>query len=579
MTASTRFFPPWPRLQIHAAERRWVLKFALLMVFLTTLPYLLAAGWQGDGWVFTGFVFGVEDGNSYIAKMLSGAAGAWLFRTPYTYLPQAGVLAYLPYLLLGKLTTPPAQHEQLVALFHLFRVAGIFVYCLATYDFLAYFLAEVRLRRLGLLLAALGGGLGWLFALLGLNGWLAALPRGAVPGLDLPLAFYSPEAFGFLELYGLPHLAFGRAFFLWGLLAVLGTVTWPENSAGVSWFSRFWHAQRLGLPGGLAAGLFFLALGLMQPATVLVAWVVVAAFLAAVLIACRSVELFRETGLLWRAFWAGLISAPLVGYTAWAFARDPVLRGWSVQNAVLSPNPVYYLLAYGGLIPLVVIGVRRLWQFRGLPALLPLVWLLIFPVLAYAPVNLQRRLIEGVWVAWLVLALAAVDHAVPALAPGETAPPRRGLKPYLLVFTSLTLVPAAILLIGGLAAARSPGIPLFRPAAQVHAFTDLAGRAKPGEVVLASYGTGNALPAWAPVRVVIGHGPESVELAELQPLVKQVYQSETPDAVRRARLSGWQVRYVYWGPEERALGDWDPGSAPYLQLLVSVGAQQIFVVR
>ena len=569
----------WPRLHVRSAERRWVLVYALAVVFLTTLPYLAAAGRQGESWAFTGFVFGVEDGNSYIAKMLSGAAGAWLFRTPYTYLPQAGVLAYLPYLLLGKLTVPPAQHEQLVALFHMFRIAGIFACCLATYDFLAYFLGEVRWRRLGLLLATLGGGLGWLFAALGVTGWLAALPRGAILGLDLPLAYYSPEAFGFLELYGLPHLAFGRAFFLWALLAILGAISWTARQAGEARLARPSAANPYGLPDGLIAGLCLLGLGLMQPATVLVAWIVIGAFLAAVWAARRSFSIFRKTPLLWRAVWAGVIPAPLVIYTAWAFARDPVLRGWSAQNAIISPNPVYYLLAYGGLIPLVFIGVRRLWLSLGLPALLPLAWLVVLPVLAYAPVNLQRRLIEGVWVAWLVLALAALDRPVPAAAAGESGRVRRWLRPYLLILSALMLVPAFILLVGGMAAARSPAVPIFRPAEQAQAFTELAGQAAPGEVVLASYATGNALPAWTPLRVVIGHGPETVGLVDLLPQVAEVFASETSEAVRRAHLAEWHVRYVYWGPDERALGAWDPYTAPYLQLLLAVGDHQIFVVR
>jgi hypothetical protein len=92
----------------------------------------LAFQTQGEAWRFTGFVFAVEDGNSYIAKMLLGANGAWLFRTPYTADPQRGVLAFLPYLLLGKLAAGEGIHEQLVALFHLFRILAIPAAVLAT---------------------------------------------------------------------------------------------------------------------------------------------------------------------------------------------------------------------------------------------------------------------------------------------------------------------------------------------------------------------------------------------------------------------------------------------------------------
>jgi len=152
--------------------RRWALGFAALVMLLTSLPYFLGYASQGQDWRFTGFVFGVEDGNSYIAKMQAGAAGAWLFRTPYTSVHQQGVVAFLPYILLGKLASPPELHEKLVLIFHAFRIAAGMLAILATYDFIAYFIPGDRERRYGLILAVLGGGLGWVLLLLGLDTWL-----------------------------------------------------------------------------------------------------------------------------------------------------------------------------------------------------------------------------------------------------------------------------------------------------------------------------------------------------------------------------------------------------------------------
>ena len=191
------------------AERRWVFYFAVLVLLLTLLPYLIGFAVQGPDYRFTGFLIGVEDGNSYIAKMLAGSDGAWLFRTPYTPSPQQGVVMFLPYLLLGKLASSPGLHLQLVALYHLFRLAAGFLMIQASYDFLAFFVQDIRLRRFGLALVILGGGLGWILVLIGKDWWLGSLP----------LDFYSPETFGFLGLFGVPHLALARALLLWALLA------------------------------------------------------------------------------------------------------------------------------------------------------------------------------------------------------------------------------------------------------------------------------------------------------------------------------------------------------------------------
>jgi len=88
-TISPSFTPP---------ERRWVIVFALTVMLITMLPYFIGFQMQNDEWQFTGFVFGVTDGNSYIGKMLRGAAGEWLFRTPYSALDQNGAFIFFHYL-------------------------------------------------------------------------------------------------------------------------------------------------------------------------------------------------------------------------------------------------------------------------------------------------------------------------------------------------------------------------------------------------------------------------------------------------------------------------------------------------
>ena len=195
------------KLGVSRAEHKWVLWFGLLVMVITTIPYIVGYARQGAGWQFTGFVFGIEDGNSYIAKMLSSAYGAWLFRTPYTTNFQRGVVAFIPYFALGKLVSGTGLHEQLVALYHIFRIGAGMLAIFATYEFTSLIIDSIDLRRFGLILCVLGGGLGWLAVSLGSK--------------SLPLEFYSPETFGFLSLFGIPHLALARATILWSLVIYL----------------------------------------------------------------------------------------------------------------------------------------------------------------------------------------------------------------------------------------------------------------------------------------------------------------------------------------------------------------------
>ncbi len=508
----------------------------VVVMLVTTIPYLVGYAAQGQAWRFTGFVISVEDGNGFIAKMLSGTAGEWLFRTPYTAFPQRGFPIFLPYLLLGKLASLPHAHEQLVALYHLFRIgAGVLAF-LATYDFLSLFIVNVRLRRMGLLLATLGGGLGWLLLLLNRERWLGSLP----------LDFYSPESFGFLSLYAYPHYALARALLLWGLVAFLRAAAHLPGSRSIA-------------RQGLKVGVLWLLTGLAQPLTGMVVgavvglyWLTLAAWQGYLAIRRAPADwpkLWQVTQL---ALWSGLLPAPFVLYNLISTRLDPFLKLWTGQSYFGSPHPLHYLLAYALVLPLAVVGGRRLWSRPDWVAKFPVAWAIFLPVLAYAPVGIQRRLPEGVWVALVALAMSALEQM-----PGPRI--RRVGAALVFAFPS-----TALLLIGGGVQALRPAPPLFRPAEEVRAFQSLAGQPTRESVVLSSYETGNALPAWAPVFVVVGHGPESVGLDELLPRVEAFYRAETPSGEKVALLEDLGVDYVFWGPYERALGDWDPRRADFL---------------
>lgn len=541
---------------ITAAERRWVLGFSALFLLITWLPYLLGFSVQGSDFVYTGFVFGVEDGNSYIAKMLSGAFGSWKFFSAHSAYPQAGVWIFPLYILLGKLASPPGLHLQLVALFHLLRLGAALLALLATYDFLAFFIADVRLRRFGLALAALGGGLGWLLFLSGQQSWLGSLP----------LDFYSPEAFGFLSLYGLPHLALARACLLWALLVYLRAVRVDLTNDPIR------------IPAiALRLGFLWLLIGLAQPLTMFVLGVVLAWHLAG-LAAWQIWRQYRRQAVDW-ARWrrmavtvivAGILPGVFLLYNAWISYQDPYVSAWTAQNLIHSPNPLHYVLAYGLLLPYAFWGAKRLlsagvWTGWLLPG-----WIVLFPLLAYAPLGLQRRLTEGVWVAWVTLAMLALE----GLSQTAAAARRRWIAlPLWLLFPS-----SVLLLAGGVLAVSRPSAPLFRPADEVRLFEYLQSQASPATVVLAAYETGNPLPAWAPVRVVIGHGPESIHLSQLRPQVEAFYALGTPDTQRLDLIRRFNVRYVFWGPAEQALGAWSPAQSAYLQPVFQSGVYQLFQV-
>ena len=525
-------------------DLKWKLLFTTFLILITTIPYYIACR-KNINYVFSGFLFGTEDGNSYIAKMLIGTSGHWLFTTPYTAEPQKGFLAFLPYIVLGKFASSGEQHSQLIALFQLFRVAGIFVYILSVYDFISHFIKDQRLVKIGVVFASLGGGVGWL-SILGLeNLWSS----------QLPLEFYSPESFGFLSLYGLPHLAFARAFLLWGLMYFLKANTCQDRK-------KYLFRSSLSL---------FLV-GFFQPLTVAIGIGLIFSYTGFEYIReyftkKKLMDVFPEIKMkIKNAFWVSLLPGSWVIYNFISFTIDPFLNNWQKQNIIKSPPIQDYLLAYLLMIPFMMGGLFVIIKHRKKEFSFILLWILCFPILAYAPYNLQRRLPEGIWIGIIVSVLVFhSEFKIPKVITN--------------ILLGLSILPQLIILTAGVQLANNPSIPVFRPIDEIEAFLFLSENSEPGDIVLASYESSNPLPAWAPVHTLTGHGPESVKLEIYEKTVKDFFSDNTSSDFREKILTSNHINFVIWGPSEKALGDWDPQTCDQLIMVFDKNEYKIFSVR
>jgi hypothetical protein len=283
----------------------------------------------------------------------------------------------------------------------------------------------------------------------------------------------------------------------------------------------------------------------------------------------------------WRAFkvtlWVGIFALPLVIYYITLFQRDAVMRLWNVQSPLPSPNPIFYLFAYGLLIPFAVYGGMRLIRRRPWVGLLPVSWVLVLPILAYAPFNMQRRLVDGLWIALIILALASVSSYFSSQDRDVEKSTLR-LRKWFYGLSAFGFVAALILIVGGTIATLNPSQPLYRPSDQVRTFNELSQIADPEDVVLSSYATGNPLPSFTPLKVVIGIGTLTVSYKDVADQVVSFYQSYTPDFQRQEMLKRWSVDYVYWGLDERELGAWNPHQASYLEKIFTAGEYDLFRV-
>jgi hypothetical protein len=552
-------------------EWRWVALWALILLAAANVPILIGWAVSDAEMQFGGSVYNVEDVNSYLANMRQGARGAWRYTNPYTPEAHRPSLIYMHYLLLGKLAA--ISGISLPATYNLARIVCGVLLLGVVYAWIAHWTPAIAVRRIAFLLIASSGGLGWLLILLGQGQWLGSLP------LDL----ISPEAYVFLTLYTPPHLALATACLLLGILWVHRARSRTDDVSQLTWRAHLGPALAGGTALALVAqvGAFYLSV----PAAVLgLDWVL------------ATIRRRRPN---WRALAliaiASAIPAPLVLYTFCLFTKEPIYRAWSTQNQVRSLHPLHYLVGYailGGLALLGLLAARK--RDRAIPTL-PFVWLAVAPLLLALPLGVQRRLIVGAQVPLGLLAAQGLVYglALPlgrsALARRLSSRPRytrRGLRQWLVTAVILFSSPTVLILLAGNAlCALERTSPIYHPQAELAALDWLAANSIPQDTVLSAYPTGNYLPARAGNRVVLGLGPQTVDITRKRDEVRQFYSAEATDAWRQALLEQYGVAFVWFGPHERALGresatqGFDPGSAPYLRAVYNRFKYAIYEVH
>jgi uncharacterized membrane protein len=106
----------------------------------------------------------------------------------------------------------------------------------------------------------------------------------------------------------------------------------------------------------------------------------------------------------------------------------------------------------------------------------------------------------------------------------------------------------------------------FRSGAELAALRWLDERVTYDDVILSSYNTGNFLPVVVGAKAFLGHGPETAYSNEKLKLVAQFYDRATPADWRYDFLSQWPITYVFFGPLEKKVGQFDAAQTGYLKL-------------
>lgn len=502
-----------------AAEARDVALLGGVLFAVTLVPYLVAHLNAPPGKVFNGFFYIADDAATYVAKMRQGADGAWGWSDPYISSPVARPVGlFLFYILWGKVAA--LLHVSLLVGYHLARLSGALALVAAARMGAREWLPEGRVRPVGVALALLGSGFGYLVTAL-------HQPAG-LEALDLHL----PELSGFYSILAIPHFAWAAALVVLALVAL----TRLAHSTGAPDAGR----------AGAAAAVALVLLTLIHPQMVFV----LAALAGVQLLLERpAVERWALTAL------AFVPALPLLYYNYRLLIDDPVIRQWSEQWKHQAPGFASLLVALGLPLALTVVAViARRWRGdRG--AQLMVAWLVVVLALVYLPnpVNIQRRLLDGIYVPVAFLAALGVD----ALAGTSKRRWRRLVAGTLAVASLSSLVVWGIGLEWG-ASRAEPQVYVDAGVWRAIAWLGQQPRAGAAPAVLSAPDTGLLIPPYAGDRVYVGHYSETLSYATRVDLAEAALRGNTQTLWNFMMQE--DVTYLFYGPTERALGAVRPRS-------------------
>lgn len=566
-------------------ELGWVLAWAILVMLLTCVPYWHAQK-LANGRVFSGFIWGVDEGNVYLTWMRQAGEGSVFFRNQYAVAPETPRFLNLFLQLGGRLSESLHLPGPPIAIWHALRLCGG-VFLLVSFYLLAARVTQDRVARwAALALASVGSGLGWLIVL----NW----PLSGIHPVDVGQAWQvQPEAVTFpsLLLNGLftTSMALMCLTFLYTIRAVC-----DDDRKAVWW-----------------AGLCLLILGNIHTYDVFAVWLALGAWVVVIGISTCSCQ--RAFGKVLAIAAGGL---PSVAWAMYATFADPAFLAKG-----LTPTPAFrlvdYVVAYGLIGLLAVVGtilvlrkkasggtaplaglvnaesgeelntssaadksvLSSSWQqitpadtstrstvALDSPAWLMLIWVVATALLLLVPVSFQRKMIEGLHLPLCLLAGIAVSWLASAITSGlrRRGKHRQAMERVVLTVCAIMVfcIPSNALFVSlclqnvktnntELFKVLQP--PLYLDAPEAEAMKWLSHSTGASDVIMSTSLMGSYIPTYCPAKVWVGHWAETLHFQDRLRDVDWTY-SELPPEQLRQGLQERGVTLVFYSPYEQALG-------------------------
>lgn len=501
--------------------------FAVAILILTNLlvrgPDLFKfATCPKDKW-FTGQAswFDPWDLNVYFSAIGWGKQDGIFFENVYD--GQSGQKVYLHffYTLLGKATS--SLNLPTPFIFHLAGFLTSFFLGAVFWWFIKIFFEKEGQKKAAFALLLLGGGLGWLFL-------PVILPDLGVPGFTFANALRRPHEAVSLCLFLITLGSFWQAeVFQKKKALILGAIS--------CFLMLFFHPYNL-----FSLGVIFTCSGLYW-------WKKKkkAAFLRPLLaMGIVAVVYFLLVGRF------TLESPSFAGMGSHAkFSLTPS------NLALRSPPPPLAILGWGLLSPLIWFAFRSKEKSNQLTFLK--IWFLAHWTILYFPLGFQKLLIRGLWAPASLLAIKGLEEVYQ----------KRGINYRLLAGSFLILASLSTFLMAAERTARPSSARWdYLPYEEKKIIDYLKTNGDRDEVVLASHQIANLIPAHTNKRVWAGHEFFTPQFQKRITNINHFFAGKMSEDEAKSFLEETKAAFIYWGPEEKTIGQ--TSTFPYPTLVKPV---------
>ena len=542
----------------EASEWGFVVKMIVLVLVITSLPYLYAYLSTPSDKQFMGIVLDVPDHTQYLSWMRE-LSHSPLSANKLTPEPNEPLFFNLLWWGLGRLSK--VLGLEYASMFQLLRLLAGTLFLLLAYWVCAYFFPDRERRRVAFVLITFTSGFGWVLSVL-----KYVLLKGQ---LLFPLDVFIVEGNTFLCILGDPHfIAAALYIFVFDLLLrgqARGQLRYAVAAGLVALFLGWQHAYDLVLVYGILGGYF-------------------------VLMTIRDRQL--PTYLIKSGLILGLISWWPALYSVVLTKVDPLWSKVLAQFAnagVYTPNLLHLPILLGPVFLLAIFSAIKSnpFRLRGLSNkdLFLRAWFWFNFLLIYVPTDYQIHMLNGWQVPMAILATQGLFGYIVPFAERVADRqrwvwPKERIRRGALVALILIILPTNVyLLLWRFADLARHDYPYYLYKDEVAALAWLEDNAEPDDVTLSSLTVGQYVPALTGMHAFLAHWAQTIDFYDKSAMVEEFFNDNTKEVLRHEILHRFSVDYVFYGPVERDLGTYVPENSPSLQRVYTSSRVTIYQVQ